>query len=111
MDTSAVRGKLVRDRIPEIIKREGLVPLVEPAPRHEYNQYVNAKLQEELHEYLASGDVEELADLIEVCFAAADSKGVGREQLLEIVRDKRERRGGFAERLIWYGNDRLRTTG
>ncbi|HEX6967646.1 MAG TPA: nucleoside triphosphate pyrophosphohydrolase, partial [Micromonosporaceae bacterium] len=99
-----LRGKLVRDRVPEIIRQAGLVPITEPAPPHLLGQYVDAKLQEELHEYLTSGDVEELADLIEVCFAAAKCKGVSPEQLLEIAREKRDRRGGFSERMIWFGN-------
>ncbi len=99
-----MRGKLVRDRIPEIIRRDGLVPVIETASPEEYRGYLRAKLGEELQEYLSSGDVEELADLIEVCFAAASSHGVGPEQLLQIAEEKRRQRGGFSDRLIWLGN-------
>lgn len=99
-----MRGKLVRDRIPEIIHRAGLVPVVETASPQEYGRYVRAKLQEELEEYLSSGDVTEVADLVEVCFAAAALHGVGQDELLAIVQDKRQHRGGFDGRLIWLGN-------
>ncbi|MGH3915530.1 MAG: hypothetical protein ACRDTC_19300 [Pseudonocardiaceae bacterium] len=99
-----MRGKLVRDRIPEIIRREGLIPVVETASPQDYGGYVRAKLKEELAEYLGSGDVAELADLVEVCFAAAALHGVGPEELLAIALDKRQQCGGFDDRLVWLGN-------
>lgn len=101
---TTLRGKLVRDRIPEIIVREGLVPIVETASPQDYDRYVCAKLEEELAEYLSSGDVAEVADLVEVCFAAAALHGVGPDELLAIARDKRQQRGGFDDRLVWLGN-------
>ncbi|MGB6162290.1 MAG: putative PEP-binding protein [Pseudonocardiaceae bacterium] len=101
---TTLRGKLVRDRIPEIILREGLVPIVETASPQDYDRYVHAKLEEELAEYLSSGDVAEVANLVEVCFAAAALHGVGPDELLAIARDKRQQRGGFDDRLVWMGN-------
>ncbi|MGQ0773085.1 MAG: hypothetical protein ACT4NY_01480 [Pseudonocardiales bacterium] len=103
-DHTSMRGKLVRDRIPEIIQRAGLTPVVETASPQDYGRYVRAKLKEELEEYLSSGDVAEVADLIEVCFAAAALHGVSPDELLAIAQDKRQQRGGFDERLIWLGN-------
>jgi predicted house-cleaning noncanonical NTP pyrophosphatase (MazG superfamily) len=99
------RGKLVRDRIPEIITEAGLVPVIETAPPEDYPRYVRAKLKEELEEYLGSGDVAELADLIEVVFAASALHGVGQTELLAIALDKRQQRGAFAKRLVWLGNE------
>lgn len=60
--------------------------------------------EEELEEYLSSGDVAEVADLVEVCFAAAALHGVGQDELLAIARAKRQQRGGFDSRLVWMGN-------
>lgn len=99
-----MRGKLVRDRIPEIILQAGLIPVIETASPEDYGRYVRAKLKEELEEYLSSGDVVELADLIEVCFAAAALDGLTPGDLLVIVREKHAARGGFDNRLIWMGN-------
>jgi predicted house-cleaning noncanonical NTP pyrophosphatase (MazG superfamily) len=102
---TGLRGKLVRDRIPEIIRRSGDTPVIETASPEDYGRYVNAKLQEELDEYLDSEDITELADLIEVCFAAAAAlQGCRPAALLVHVRDKREQRGGFDERIVWMGN-------
>lgn len=99
-----LRGKLVRDRIPEIIRQSGSTPIIETAAPEDYPQYVRMKLQEELQEYLQSGEVVELADLIEVCFAAAALKGISPTELVAIVRDKHGARGGFDQHLVWMGN-------
>jgi predicted house-cleaning noncanonical NTP pyrophosphatase (MazG superfamily) len=103
-DGTGMRGKLVRDRIPEIIRQDGLEPVIEIASHEDYGEYVRAKLAEELEEYLSSGDVTEVADLVEVCFAAAALHGVSPDGLLAITRDKRQQRGGFDGRLVWLGN-------
>jgi predicted house-cleaning noncanonical NTP pyrophosphatase (MazG superfamily) len=100
----AANGKLVRDRIPEIIQQSGCTPVIETASPEDYPRYVRAKLKEELEEYLGSGDVAELADLVEVCFSAAVLHGVSQDELLAIARDKRQQRGGFEKRLVWMGN-------
>ncbi|HET9256904.1 MAG TPA: nucleoside triphosphate pyrophosphohydrolase, partial [Pseudonocardiaceae bacterium] len=99
-----LRGKLVRDRIPEIIRQDGLTPIIETASPEDYAHYVHAKLEEELQEYLNSGDVTEVADILEVCFAAAALHGVDQDELLAIARRKRQQRGGFTHRLVWMGN-------
>jgi predicted house-cleaning noncanonical NTP pyrophosphatase (MazG superfamily) len=100
----SLRGKLVRDRIPEIIRQDGRTPIIETASPEDYGRYVRAKLEEELEEYLSSGDVAEVADLVEVCFITAALHGVGQDALLAIARDKRQQRGAFTKRLVWMGN-------
>ncbi|WP_189329855.1 nucleoside triphosphate pyrophosphohydrolase [Actinoplanes ianthinogenes] len=101
---SGQAGKLVRDRIPEIIRRDGLEPIVRTATEDEFRGYVQAKLREELAEYLESERAEELADVLEACFAAAALQGVSRSELIELAEQKRQERGGFDDRLIWLGN-------
>lgn len=99
-----LRGKLVRDLIPDIIRQDNLTPIIEQAPPAEFEERLVAKLREEVEEFAASGEVEELVDVMEVCFAAAARLGVTPEVLEELTRDKRERRGGFGRRLVWLGN-------
>lgn len=103
-ERNLVWGKLVRDGIPDIIRADGLSPVVWTVSGAKHSLHVRAKLREELDEFLDSGDPVELADLIEVCFAAAAIQNVGRDELMEMVRDKRERRGGFDGRVVWFGN-------
>ncbi|WP_285559297.1 nucleoside triphosphate pyrophosphohydrolase [Actinoplanes regularis] len=103
-DQAARAGKLVRDRIPEIIRRDGWEPIMRIAGEDEYRHCLHAKLREELDEYFADENPGELADLIEVCFAAAAVQGVSRSDLLAMAERKREQCGGFDDRIVWLGN-------
>ncbi|QSO55437.1 nucleoside triphosphate pyrophosphohydrolase [Alicyclobacillus curvatus] len=93
-------NKLVRDRIPDIIKQNGEQCVVRVLDDDEYLAMLNVKLGEELKEYLESGDVEELADLAEVMWAVVEAQGLSKEQFDEIRLTKREKRGGFKDRLL-----------
>ena len=58
-------GKLVRDKIPEII----------------------------------------IADVLEVLFAICEARGHSVEELMEVRNAKREKRGGFEQKIFWSGNE------
>jgi predicted house-cleaning noncanonical NTP pyrophosphatase (MazG superfamily) len=45
---TSMRGKLVRDRIPEIILQAWLIPVIETASPEDYGRYVRAKLRRSL---------------------------------------------------------------
>lgn len=93
-------GKLVRDRIPEIIHDRGEISLTHEATLGEYKQSLQAKLVEEMDEYLHSELPEELADLLEIIHALTALHGTHREQLQLIQTQKRQERGGFEKRII-----------
>jgi predicted house-cleaning noncanonical NTP pyrophosphatase (MazG superfamily) len=93
--------KLVRDRIPQLIRAEGGVPRVRVAGTAEYRALLRAKLTEEVEEFLAAGVVEELADVLEVVLALADELGFGGEELERVRAAKKAERGGFAGRVVW----------
>ena len=96
--------KLVRDKIPEIIKRkDNLEPITRILDNEHYLLKLNKKIQEELAEYLDSGDVEELADLEEVLRAILDAKHVSYEEFESIRKSKVEKRGAFKERIYLEG--------
>lgn len=92
--------KLVRDRIPEIIASDGRACRWRVMEAEEFQQRVDAKLSEELAEYLEAGDVEELADLLEVVYAAAAARGCAPQQLDALRQKKAEKRGGFHRRIL-----------
>jgi predicted house-cleaning noncanonical NTP pyrophosphatase (MazG superfamily) len=98
------QGKLVRDKIPQIIRSKGQVPIVYVASADEYRTSLKAKLREEVQEFLDSDDPEELADILEVLYALAQDRGTDRQQLEKLRAIKAEERGGFVERIIWRGN-------
>lgn len=94
--------KLVRDYIPDIISAAGKSYRVEVLDEEEYLRRVDQKLDEELAEYHADQSVEELADLLEVVYAAAEARGCSREKLERIRADKAAKRGAFARRLLLW---------
>jgi predicted house-cleaning noncanonical NTP pyrophosphatase (MazG superfamily) len=98
-------GKLVRDKIPQIIRSNGQEPVIYRADTEEYCIRLRDKLREEVEEYLASdNDREELADILEVLYALARQAGTDQQQLEKLRAAKAERRGGFADRIIWTCN-------
>ena len=100
------RGKLVRDKIPQIIRDKGLEPVVYTASTEEYGRRLRDKLREEVEEFLASDDdPEELADILEVLYALAGHAGTDRQQLEQLRATEARNRGGFADRIIWSGNE------
>ncbi len=97
-------NKLVRDKIPEIIERnEGRSCKTRILDDEEYLFELNKKIQEELAEYLESGEIEELADLEEVLRAILDSKGVSYEEFERIRLEKVNKRGAFKDRIYLEG--------
>jgi 3-oxoadipate enol-lactonase len=99
-------GKLVRDKIPQIIRDRGDEPIAHVADATEYRQLLLAKLTEETDEVLAADDAdmpEELADVLEVVLALALDLGLDATQLEELRQAKAAERGGFAERIVWLG--------
>lgn len=84
--------KLVRDRIPEIIRDDGDEPVVETAPPDAVEGLLADKLVEEAEEFAASRDPEELADVLEVLDRLREEVDADVERLRE---EKRAERGGF----------------
>jgi predicted house-cleaning noncanonical NTP pyrophosphatase (MazG superfamily) len=99
------QGKLVRDKIPQIIRCQGLEPVIYTAGSDEYGTRLRDKLREEVEEFIASdNDPEELADVLEVLYALAERAGTDRQQLEKLRAAKAEERGGFPDLIIWSGN-------
>lgn len=93
-------NKLVRDRIPEIIEASGKSCVTEILSDEAYLRLVDAKLDEELAEYHSDQNIEELADLLEVIYAAAMVRGYTLEQLESVRTAKAEKRGAFANKIL-----------
>jgi predicted house-cleaning noncanonical NTP pyrophosphatase (MazG superfamily) len=89
--------KLVRDRIPEIIRAAGKIPVTRTvADAEEMKRRLLDKLAEEMQEYRESGSVEEIADIMEVIEALVEQvHGLKWEDVREIQGRKWEVRGGF----------------
>ena len=95
-----VYQKLVRDKIPQIIAASGKKCTTEILTEDIYLQKLDEKLNEELLEYQESKSLEELADLLEVMEAAVIARGYTWEELLQVRDEKRQKRGGFQDRIL-----------
>jgi predicted house-cleaning noncanonical NTP pyrophosphatase (MazG superfamily) len=92
-----LKKKLVRDKVHEIYSHRPM----HVAGDKEYELELNKKLQEETEEYRISGKVEELVDIIEVCYAISELKGVSLKELEAMRIDKANKRGKFKKRIIF----------
>lgn len=95
-----VYNKLVRDRIPEIIENDGKTCRIEILTDEDYIKKVDEKLDEELAEYHKDQNIEELADLMEVIYAAAIARGYSVEELEAVRQKKVQKRGAFAKKIL-----------
>ena len=102
-----IYNKLVRDNIPQIIENSGKTCKTRMLNDGEYTEQLNAKLSEEIAEYLQSGEVVELADVVEVALALANAKGVTDEQFEAIRKEKVAKNGAFGRKLFleWVDGD------
>ena len=97
-------AKLIRDCIPDLIRAQGLQPIVRPAPADQLGAYLIAKLREEVAEFEASAEPEELDDILEVVYALAEALDVSADCLDTLRERKATERGRFTRHLIWHGN-------
>ncbi|XRQ16132.1 hypothetical protein ACN3XK_36255 [Actinomadura welshii] len=96
----ARKEKLVRDRIPEIVRATGRRPETRTASPGEYSALLHAKLYEEADEYTAAEDPAELSDLLEVIHALGALHGLTPRDLEQQRSAKEDERGGFSNRLV-----------
>lgn len=93
-------NKLVRYKIPDIIKFSGKQAVTHVLTDEEYLAELDRKLSEECAEYQADKSLEEMADVLEVLYAIAAAHGYSVEELERVRAEKAEKRGGFADKIF-----------
>ncbi|MGB8908314.1 MAG: nucleoside triphosphate pyrophosphohydrolase [Candidatus Cybelea sp.] len=91
-------GKLVRDRVPEIIKGSGKLVVWRELRAAEFRLALKAKALEEAGELVDASDdalLAELADLSEVIEGILHAYNLSREDLEKVRKKKNQERGGF----------------
>ena len=92
--------KLVRDKIPQVIKDANKKPVFYVATPEEVKPLILDKLIEELEEFKQTPNEEELADLLEVIDGISLAFGLNMESVLELKAQKKEDRGGFSQGIV-----------
>lgn len=102
-----VYNKLVRDKIPEIIEKNGEKAITKILDNNEYWNSLLEKVKEELYEIETAENLDEtkkeLADLIEVVRAMAENKGFSLSEIIDEADEKVVKRGGFSDRTFLIG--------
>lgn len=95
--------KLIRDKLPAIMRAQGLTVHDHRLDDSEYRSELLAKLTEEAAEASSAADpqalLEELADVAEVILALLAAHGFTPADLEAVRLFKRDQRGGFEERI------------
>ena len=95
-----VYNKLVRDNIPEIIRNNNETPIIKILSNDEYLRELKSKLQEEVDEFLASNDITELADILEVVDALSTANNSSLNEVMDIKIRKAEKNGKFENKIF-----------
>ena len=95
-----IYNKVVRDKIPDIIKKDSRKPITKILNDGEYKKELDKKLQEEVKEYLEDDNIEELADIVEVIYGILASKYISLEEFESVRKKKAEKRGAFKDKIF-----------
>lgn len=95
-----IHNKLVRDKIPEILKEKGIEYNSHVANNNEYENELYLKLQEELEEFILEPSAEELADMLEVLDAIRSFHKITLDELKTAKLNKYKERGAFKNKII-----------
>ena len=98
--------KLIRDKIPELAKKENKILNYATAENDElYIALLRNKFAEEASEFLRTGDVTELADVLTVLKALVEAANVSEEDFEKVCQEKLKANGGFEKRYIGFFPD------
>ena len=98
-----IYNKLIRDKIPEIIKNNNKQCEIKKLSVREYKQSLKNKLLEEVYEVLEANNtkdlIDEIADVYEVLSAIIQVYELSEEEIKEVQKEKGEKRGIFDKKI------------
>ena len=93
-------NKLVRDKIPAVIVKDGKQCNWHYADKKEFKTRLFEKMCEELVEFSDNPSIEEAADIYEVFNAMLRAWSIPLKEVVTYAADKRDERGGFTAGII-----------
>lgn len=105
MNSKKIYNKLIRDKIPEIIEKDGYSYKTRTLKQKEYKQELLKKLVEEANETLeTNGDkkelVKELGDVQEVINHIVKIFDIDKKEIEKIRKKRKKSRGGFDKKIF-----------
>ena len=107
MKDAIIYQKLVRDRIPKIIRSHGKTPQIRILEQTEFRKAIAAKLLEETYELYSEWKrgnsdaiLKESADVLEILLAALQEHGLTLNDLMAMRHHLALERGGFTEKIF-----------
>ncbi|MHA2246293.1 MAG: DEAD/DEAH box helicase family protein [Candidatus Hodarchaeales archaeon] len=105
-DYPIIYNKLVRDIVPEIIRRKGKIPVTSVLNENDFEFFLKMKLLEECHELFSSTSheeyIKELSDILEVLHCIAFSREIHWDDIKNQRVLRRNSRGGFNKRIFLH---------
>jgi len=108
-------NKLVRDRIPEVIRENGSNCEIRKLKAKEFDEELLKKVGEEAGGLLAAKNrkeiISELADIIDVIEEIKKRKKITTQEIKKAQKEALKRKGGFKKRLFltWSSDDNYKT--
>lgn len=95
--------KLIRDKLPEIMRASGIEVLERAMDKNEYIKSVKDKLLEETNEVIRANSkdelIEELGDLYEMLMVLASEYKIDVMQIKNSIEQKQQEKGAFNKRI------------
>lgn len=97
-------NKLIRDKIPEIIKNAGWTPVIRVLNKKEYLKEIKKKFTEETKELIKAKTkkeiINEIVDIQELIDALISEFKLTKSEVRKQQKTKNKKRGGFKKRLF-----------
>ncbi|MEA1937473.1 MAG: nucleoside triphosphate pyrophosphohydrolase [Patescibacteria group bacterium] len=98
-------NKLVRNKIPQIIKENRQAPIIRKLDKKEFTEELFKKLKEETKEVIGAKNdkkelMKEISDVYEVIDTIVDLYKLDKDLILRLQKDKKEKRGSFEKRIF-----------
>ena len=101
--------KLVRNKVPDLIKKSNRTPVTRVLQMEEFRNALKEKIFEEVEEFFTADDqrqrVEEMADILEVLKSLCETHAIFIGEVINVAKNKREKRGDFSEKIFLEGID------
>ena len=97
--------KLVRDKIPELIKKDNAKPKTRELETEEYKIELFKKLEEEVKEMIEASNnkeelIKEIGDIYEVVDSIIEQFRLDKNEIIDLQKKRREERGGFERKIF-----------